>query len=277
MRGGESLRDQLREAIETCDVCIFLATKQSTPSSWCSAELGAFWGARKKVIVYIADATLSDKDLPEQFKGDIWHRKIRDLVAEVKTTLMDAESTRLKTVQKSDTSPRVGEVSVPVFLNLIREILVTKAGEPVLSATMDALGETLKNVSKQRATGTSADVISTLQLYLSRLIGDSTLLLKSYGKGRWDYTFVVETTTGHWVGYCGDNHSAAGGDVDVYSGTLLLHLKSSRITACVVLDNLVENNIGGTEYQVGSILAHLGSPELGVVKGISAFTVIENS
>lgn len=42
---GQSLADQLREAIRICDTCVFLATKRSVESKWCMAELGAFWGA----------------------------------------------------------------------------------------------------------------------------------------------------------------------------------------------------------------------------------------
>ncbi|MGH3943044.1 MAG: toll/interleukin-1 receptor domain-containing protein [Pseudonocardiaceae bacterium] len=44
IRSGASLRGQLREAVKECSVCIFLATHRSVTSSWCGAELGAFWG-----------------------------------------------------------------------------------------------------------------------------------------------------------------------------------------------------------------------------------------
>ena len=38
IRPGASLREQLREAVERCSLCIFVATRQSIESSWCGAE-----------------------------------------------------------------------------------------------------------------------------------------------------------------------------------------------------------------------------------------------
>jgi len=45
IKSGASLRAQLRQAVKACSVCIFVATHRSVESSWCGAELGAFWGA----------------------------------------------------------------------------------------------------------------------------------------------------------------------------------------------------------------------------------------
>ncbi|MCP4201105.1 MAG: toll/interleukin-1 receptor domain-containing protein, partial [bacterium] len=59
MKVGRNLGAQLRAAIEECSVCVFLATQNSVKSNWCLAELGAFWGARKPVIVYLADTAVS--------------------------------------------------------------------------------------------------------------------------------------------------------------------------------------------------------------------------
>ena len=52
IRSGASLREQLRAAVEQCSLCIFVASRKSIDSSWCGAELGAFWGARKPIVVY---------------------------------------------------------------------------------------------------------------------------------------------------------------------------------------------------------------------------------
>ncbi len=112
MRGGASLRDQLRKAIDTCDLCIFLATRNSVESDWCTAELGAFWGSPKKVIVYVADESFTDADLPEQFKGDIWYRKIRDVVEEVKQTLKEAADERKTQEQEEGKSPLISNDDV---------------------------------------------------------------------------------------------------------------------------------------------------------------------
>jgi len=69
---GEPLADQLRKAIRKCDACVFVATRQSVVSRWCLAELGAFWGAGKRILLFKGDSSLGDDDLPPQFKGSLW-------------------------------------------------------------------------------------------------------------------------------------------------------------------------------------------------------------
>jgi CheY-like chemotaxis protein len=76
IRPGASLRDQLRAAVERCTLCIFVATRQSVDSSWCGAELGGFWGAGKPIIVYLAEASLKEDELPQIVQGDVWERRI---------------------------------------------------------------------------------------------------------------------------------------------------------------------------------------------------------
>jgi len=89
IRPGGSLREQLRAAVERCTLCIFIATRQSINSSWCGAELGAFWGAGKPIIVYLAEASLKEDELPHIIQGDVWERrisKIADRAKEIKNS-----------------------------------------------------------------------------------------------------------------------------------------------------------------------------------------------
>lgn len=86
LNAGDSLADQLRNAIEICDVCVFLATKRSIESQWCLAELGAFWGAGKTVIGYIADPELKKSELPPQFKGNLWTANAGKLVKSIRSS-----------------------------------------------------------------------------------------------------------------------------------------------------------------------------------------------
>ncbi len=76
IKSGASLRGQLRQAVGSCSVCIFVATHNSVASSWCGAELGAFWGADIPVIVYLADSSLPEEALPPILQGDVWDRKV---------------------------------------------------------------------------------------------------------------------------------------------------------------------------------------------------------
>ena len=84
IRPGASLREQLRAAVERCDLCIFIATRKSVESSWCGAELGAFWGAGKPIVVYVAEPSLSDEELPQIVQGDVWERRIAKIADRAK-------------------------------------------------------------------------------------------------------------------------------------------------------------------------------------------------
>lgn len=84
VRPGGSLRDQLRAAVAQCGVCIFVATHKSVESAWCGAELGAFCGAGKPIIVYVAEASLSEELLPPIVRGDVWDRKLSSIAKEAK-------------------------------------------------------------------------------------------------------------------------------------------------------------------------------------------------
>jgi len=87
MSPGDSLGDQLREAIRVCEVCVFIATRRSIESQWCLAELGAFWGAGKKVLLFLADPDLDDSMLPPQFKGNLRVNTAQDLIKDIKATI----------------------------------------------------------------------------------------------------------------------------------------------------------------------------------------------
>ena len=84
---GSSLRDQIRRAVKDCELCILVATRHSLSSSWCGAELGAFWGAGKPIIVYVVDSSLTDNDLPPIVQGDVWERRISRIASRAKELL----------------------------------------------------------------------------------------------------------------------------------------------------------------------------------------------
>ena len=110
VKSGSSLRDQLRQAVENCCVCIFIATHRALESSWCGAELGAFWGAGKPVIVYLADSSLKEDDLPPIVQGDVWERRISRVVARAGELVEEALSKLAKPTSREST--QVGEMTV---------------------------------------------------------------------------------------------------------------------------------------------------------------------
>jgi Domain of unknown function (DUF6430) len=113
---GKPLAEGLRVAIEECDICIFLATARSLESRWCLAELGAFWGAGKKVFIYLADPKVNESDLPPQFRGNLWTANAMQLVEAVKET--DTGRVR-KTMNGYCTS--LGAMTINVSLGRIEE------------------------------------------------------------------------------------------------------------------------------------------------------------
>lgn len=70
MVAGQSLREQLRSAILNSALCIFVGSARSLKSPWCMAELGAFWGSNKPVVILEAAGFSADL-LPPQFLGDL--------------------------------------------------------------------------------------------------------------------------------------------------------------------------------------------------------------
>ena len=95
MAAGVSLADQLKSAINSCEVCVFVATRRSIESTWCLAELGAFWGAGKRVIMFVTDPDLTDAALPPQFKGNLRVSNADRLIGAVKDTLQEVNSSGL--------------------------------------------------------------------------------------------------------------------------------------------------------------------------------------
>jgi predicted transcriptional regulator YheO len=81
MRPGALLSEELRSAIGRCSACLFLATARSIRSPWCHAELGAFWGAGKNVLVFATDPDLPDQTLPPQYRSTIWARSFEEVVS----------------------------------------------------------------------------------------------------------------------------------------------------------------------------------------------------
>lgn len=49
---GENINHRLKNGVNESACCIFLLNSHSLVSPWCMAEVGSFWGAGKKIIIY---------------------------------------------------------------------------------------------------------------------------------------------------------------------------------------------------------------------------------
>lgn len=144
IKSGASLRGQLRQAIGSCSVCIFVATHKSVASSWCGAELGAFWGADIPVIVYLADSSLPEEALPPILQGDVWDRRLSRIASRAAELVKEREGSGTKGVISP--SDRVTSMTVGQLENLIAgTVSLVRAGEergsPV-DEQADGLGST---------------------------------------------------------------------------------------------------------------------------------------
>ena len=153
IKPGSSLRDQLRRAVEDCSVCIFIATRRALNSSWCGSELGAFWGAGKPVIVYLAESSMTENDLPPIVQGDVWERRISRVVSRAGELVARAKTAATAEGQRESTS--VGNMTAEQLERIIVGALSLAAAATKESrgATYDEIGLAAKRAAASVAGG----------------------------------------------------------------------------------------------------------------------------
>lgn len=162
VRPGSSLREQLRQAIAECCVCVFVATRPALASSWCASELGAFWGAGKPIIVYLADPSLTESDLPEIVQGDVYEEVIYKVVAAAGEVVksharppdheVDPDLTTLSELTVAEFK-RIIEVSVPLAVAVSKTEGMPPSVEEFARVAQGAADRVVGGImaSKQRA------------------------------------------------------------------------------------------------------------------------------
>jgi len=161
IRPGGSLREQLRAAVEQCRLCIFIATRKSIGSSWCGAELGAFWGAGKPIIVYLAEASLTDEELPQIVQGDVWERRISKIAERAKEIL--AQSTSLGGAGLAKRGSSVSQLTVEQLENMIAgavSLAAATAKDKGVASTFDEVGSAARNAAGKVLAGFQASEAS---------------------------------------------------------------------------------------------------------------------
>jgi hypothetical protein len=117
---GESLSDQLQEAIRSCNTCVLIATRRSVESAWCNAEIGAFWGSGKKVILFMVDPDLAESVLPPQFKGIVRANSVHELIRGLSRCTSNEDSTH--SARDSELQPRSHDSMTSAFSDIIGKI-----------------------------------------------------------------------------------------------------------------------------------------------------------
>lgn len=157
IKPGASLREQLRAAIERCEVCIFLATRKSIESSWCGAELGAFWGTGKPVIVYLAEASLTEDELPQIVQGDVWERRIAKVADRAKEIVNQQSQAGINRPAQRDSS--VSQLTVEQLEKMIVgavSLAAATAKDHSAPQNFEEVGSAVRNAAGQVLAGFQA-------------------------------------------------------------------------------------------------------------------------
>ena len=163
IRSGASLREQLRAAVEKCSLCIFIASRKSIDSSWCGAELGAFWGARKPIVVYLAEASLTDDELPQIVQGDVWERRISKIADRAK----EIEGLPPESDVSATRDASIAQLTVEQLEKMIVgavSLAAATAKDKATPANFDEVGVALKNAAGKVLAGFQASESSAREI-----------------------------------------------------------------------------------------------------------------
>jgi hypothetical protein len=227
MGAGVSLSNQLRDAINSSDVCIFLATKNSIQSDWCMAEVGAFWGAGKGVIVYKADPEVNEALFPPQLQGDIWRDNFDLVVRDVKRIIFEADERRKRADARR---PRM--VSEMTIAGLYDALISLR------SMSLDGLpvGEAMRLI--QESIFQNLADAENMQPLIRRLVGVPQDILEEIAGKYWPTPFRLATDTGEWLGFARKFTSYE--LAREYSNCLLILCDAKRCIAATAASTIVE-------------------------------------
>jgi hypothetical protein len=253
MEGGGSRRDQLKKAIGECDVCIFLATQHSIESDWCKVEVGAFWGAGKGVIVFVADPSVTEEHVPPHLQEDIRHKDFGLVVRDVKKIIFEAEERRKKEAARRP--KMVGEMSIASLYDALTSLR---------SSALDGLpvGEAMRLIH-ENITLSLADE-EAMKPLISRLVGVPRDVIEQMAGNYWPTPFRLTTDTGEWVGFA--KKFASRELTREYSNCLLILYDVKCCVAAVAANSVVER-----EYKIvcDGLIENAGGFALGEPKQLS--------
>lgn len=262
MKAGTMLSDQLRQSIAESDLCIFVATRHSVASAWCGAELGAFWGSGKPVIIYVAEASLPEDDLPKQFKGHLVERRIARVVAAVRAHLAEVR----KPAPVHEDSPSVGSMSTQELRLLIADVLGRAQDAAFVETTLARVALAWHDGSIAEGSAEQRE----LRELLTGLIGVQGTAVSEGAQrtGDWKHTVYFATDTGNWAGLARDweAHSDARAPISYYRRCLVWRLGGGqRVETIALLGSIVDHDTRDI-VSIGSPLLVLGRGTLGTLK-----------
>jgi hypothetical protein len=190
LKAGSLLSEQLRQSIVEAELCVFVATRHSLGSSWCGAELGAFWGADKPVVIYVAEASLSEDEMPKQFKGHLFERRIARVVEAVQAHLAKLR----KTEEIADQLPRVASMTVEEMKLLIAKVVRQTQDAAFVETALRRLAFVFRTEDGP-AQGELKELVAGLLGVLDTAVREGVLRSRD-----WTNSFSFSTNTGVWTG-----------------------------------------------------------------------------
>lgn len=273
LRAGASLAEQLRRSILEAEVCVFVATRNSVESAWCGAELGAFWGAGKPVLIYIAEATLPEDELPKQFQGHLTERRISRVVQSVQTFLAEAEKERVAVAQTSQPSQAaqpsqasvVGAMTAEELKLLIVEAINRTQDAGFVEATLTRIASLIRN---QNFAEDSPDYRELRDL-LSSLLSVSATAVREGAKRAtdWRHSFSFLTETGQWLALAlrTEDHSDYRAPISYYKDCVVLRFgPGERVEAVAQVETLTDHDTLGI-VQASTPTLTVGRGTLGAI------------
>lgn len=250
VRAGEDLAQQLRDAIDRSSLCVFIATRNSVTSAWCNAELGAFWGAKKPVLIYLADDSLIQSDLPKQFHGHFLQRRLKSLVRDCRDHL--ANLSRQSESPSDSSRDTLLRGTTPEELALMIEESVFRASSKSLALSVFLDLDQIQQ-AEQPVGGGHRQAHRALQSFL----GLSRSPIDEAAPQRWPHTVAVATSTGTWYGYSKTEDVIENQAMNSYSYEPCLFLRFNdrlRVDSAALFRGYVE-----TESGTGKVFDPIGA------------------
>jgi hypothetical protein len=261
MMPGGLLSDKLRQSISNAELCVFVATRHSVESSWCGAELGAFWGAQKPVIIYMAETTLDEKALPEQFKGHLVERRIRRLVDAAEACLKKTRSG--PTPEAGANTVSLAEMSPDDLKKLISEAVSSAQSVGFAESNLVRLDFAVPSVGKVH----DSEMRHLQELLLGLLGVRNNVLREAARRTEWKHGFGFSTDTGNWLGlgkkYELPDSYPANAPVDLIYPCLVWRLGEDQLVEAIALLSSATDHYEKDIVTLGTLIAIVGRGSLG--------------
>lgn len=247
-------------------VCVFVATRDSVASSWCGAELGAFWGAGKPVIIYIAEASLSEDEMPHQFRGHLFERRLSRVATSVQAYLAEHGATSDETHETQS----VSSLSRAELQRIIVEALERFQDVGFVENTLNRFAE-IVNRSALPGKDTVLDQWRQREAdeYLTALLAlRDAAVRQGAARSNWKWLFSFTTDTGDWTG-CAmryDSHPDDRAPIGWYRDCIIWRSDAShRLETVGFVSSVTDHDSAGiVGYTAPQLL--LGRGELGNIR-----------